>query len=209
METRRINKIKSLRLKPIKSKDCYPETDVYKLSYRLFKNALSINEFLEFWKFFYSNQICIPTYHATYINNDDFATINRANKFKIIIDHGLIPVDSDGTELDIGERRGCKALEMNYRDRIYYYQLGYVMVYVPNELVDKLEIRLSHIDDIMTEIIDENDCYDRPTLNSWMSAQVKSIFDNYSCMLISVRTTKYPSEYVFDMLILALENLKK
>jgi len=75
-------------------------------SKEIFSQAKTYSQFLDLWSKFYINEICIPTYFASFIGDNDnkYATIEMGKKFQTITKYGLIPVNFQTNSLKSGQK---------------------------------------------------------------------------------------------------------
>ena len=210
--------------------------NVRNVSENTFKQSQTLEQFLTLWGSFYLNQICIPTYSGTFVGTEDneAATFEMGGKFIEMIRYGLVPIDSEITENNLRYKYGYRFLALGIDpSTIDDVQWGYVMAFVPKNILIRLSNLLNTYDNIesiyieldtginnLQQIFLSNNTLDyfmdqetaidsMDMIRTWLNESVKRSFNIQNYGFISVWNTlaTSPADYVFDTIIHALQSL--
>lgn len=224
-------KIKYQGLSQLINDDC-SDSAVRNEMKNIFKDIDTVDEFLYVWSLFYENKVCTPTYFDIFSGNisgdNQHVTYLTGQKFKNITLKGIIPVDSQVTNINDGQK-------------------GYIHAYVSNKIIKKLTTDLNRYDNIVafnynllnTDEVCARDLYvtyqeseiptnqtnlfagsaytnagliDKGTLHQilkWANNTLKKEInhENYSMLVIINPNFNSPSEYIIDVLLEVANNL--
>lgn len=236
-----IQKIQQYQLQVLKGEELSPgQCDSFTPNNRIsisenkFKQAQTFEQFLTLWISFYLNQICIPTYPDTFTGSEDndYYTFEMGHKFIEMIRYGLIPIDYEITDNNLRSKYRDQYLELGINPNIVDdVQWGYVIAFVPKNILMKLSNSLNTYDNIISIYIEldtgnnnlqqvsnneinfaidqEMAIEDMNRIREWLNESVKSIFNvqNYGFIGVWNTLATSPSEYVFNMIIRALQSV--